>query len=133
MQLLKENEGLKKKTKNFGFNKISSDDNLVKFFTGLPSRDTFLWVSSLVKDKARSYHSSKSVNDHVLMVFMKLRLGLLNKDLALRFQVPDSTVSKIVRSWLPALAKHMKNLIIWPDRATIRQSHSKRNSETVFV
>ncbi|KAK6182408.1 hypothetical protein SNE40_010108 [Patella caerulea] len=53
---------------------------------------------------------------------MKLKLGLMNRDLAYRFDVPECTISKIYRLWLTVLAGYMKHLIVWPDRVTIRQN-----------
>ena len=38
-----------------------------------------------------------SFEDHVLIVLMKLILGLLNKDISLRFGVPAGIISKIYR------------------------------------
>lgn len=43
-------------------------------------------------------------------------------DLAERFRIPVSTVSKVYRIWLPALSTYMRELIIWPERSTIRQN-----------
>ena len=57
--------------------------------------------------------------DHVLLVFMKLRLSFMNVDLLQRYCVPFSTVSKIFRRWLLILASYIKNLIIWPSREAI--------------
>ena len=52
---------------------------------------------------------------------MKLKLGLLNKDLAVRFDISTSSMSKIFRSLVPLIAAHMTNLIVWPDHGTIRR------------
>lgn len=106
----------------FGFNKIKVSDKLIQFYTGLPTRDVFEWVCNLCDRKVKSCHSSLSTYDHVLLVLMKLRLGLLNMDLAERFGIPVCTVSKVFRIWLPALSSYMRELIIWPERSTIRQN-----------
>ena len=53
---------------------------------------------------------------------MKLRLGLLNKDLAYRFDVGDYIISKIFRNWVKPLAASLQNLMVWPDRGIIRQN-----------
>ena len=71
-----------------------------------------IWVTDLVMGKVASCHSSLTSCDHVLVIFMRLRLGLLYKDLAHRFGVPESTMSKVYRTWLPVLSSHLRQLII---------------------
>ena len=44
----------------FGFNKIKVSDKLVKFYTGLTSRDVFEWVCNLCDGKVKSCQSSLS-------------------------------------------------------------------------
>ena len=63
-------------------------------------------------------HACLSV-DHVLLVFMKLRLGLLQEDLAHRFGLELTIVSNVYRLWLPVLSKYVRALIGWPDRNSI--------------
>lgn len=67
-------------------------------------------------------HSSLTISDHVLVVFMKLRLNLLSKDIAFRFEISESAVSKIYRTWLPLLSNCLKMLIVWPESAIIRKN-----------
>jgi hypothetical protein len=54
------------------------------------------------------------MQDHLLLVLMKLRLGLLNRDLAFRFNLSDTSVSRIINQWIPNIANCLKGLIIWP-------------------
>lgn len=62
-----------------------------------------------------------SLQDHFLIVLMKLRLGLTNTDLAYRFKVSRSSLSNICRSWIPAMAKVLRLIIKWPSKeATLR-------------
>ena len=46
---------------------------------------------------------------------MKIRLGLLNKDIAICFNIYNSTVSKIFRNWIPRLTNLFSSLIVWPE------------------
>jgi len=66
-------------------------------------------------------HARLSVEDHVLLVFMKLRLGLLYEDFANRFGLELTIVSNVYRLWLPVLFKYVRALIGWPDRYSIRK------------
>lgn len=121
-KLREENAQLRMKNRNFCFSEIKGADDLVRFYTGLPSASVFIWVTNLVMGKVASCHSSLTSCDHVLIIFMRLRLGLLYKDLGQRFGVPESTMSKVYRTWLPIISSHLRQLIIWPDRATLRQN-----------
>ena len=51
---------------------------------------------------------------------MKLRLNLKNADLAFRFGVAESTVSKIIHKWLSILYISLKFLIRWPTREEVQ-------------
>jgi hypothetical protein len=53
---------------------------------------------------------------------MKLKLGLLNKDVAMRFGVSEKIVSQIFRKWLPVMAEHIQFLIVWPERTALRKN-----------
>ena len=117
---LREENSQLKDTK-FGFRLVKKSDNWLHFFTGFLSVSVFMWVVNCVRGKAAICHSHLSAEDHVLVVLMKLRLGLLNKDIAHRFGMQTSTISNIYRSWLPVISSSLQNLIVWPDRANIRK------------
>ena len=51
-----------------------------------------------------------------MMVLMKLRLNLGDQDLAYRFQVTQSTVSRYFNRWLDVLYTCLSCLITWPGR-----------------
>lgn len=57
-----------------------------------------------------------------LMFFLKIRLNLANEDIAFRFGVNASTVSRHFHRVLDVLSVHTANLIKWPDRDTLRQT-----------
>ncbi|XP_047138940.1 uncharacterized protein LOC124814891 [Hydra vulgaris] len=50
---------------------------------------------------------------------MKLRLGLLTKDLSDRFGISEGLCSSIFKSWLRALAEYLKCFVYTPDLGTI--------------
>ena len=52
-------------------------------------------------------------------LLMRLHLGLLQKNLAWRFQVSDTTVSKDITTWTKLLSKEFSCLITWPSRGQI--------------
>ena len=68
---------------------------------------------------------------------MKLKLGLLNKNLAVCLDISISRMSKIFRSLVPLIAAHMTNVIVWPDHGIIRrhlpQSFKKNFKDCVYI
>ena len=92
--------------RQFNYKTIKNNDADMNFFTGLSCAVLF------VKSKIRPLAKSLSIEDHVLVVLMKLKLGLLNKDIAYRFIVPVHVISRISRAWLPVLATCMALIIV---------------------
>eukprot|EP00112_Aurelia_sp_Birch-Aquarium-sp1_P012053 Seg253.27 transcript_id=Seg253.27/GoldUCD/mRNA.D3Y31 product="THAP domain-containing protein 4" protein_id=Seg253.27/GoldUCD/D3Y31 len=121
----------------FGFSSLRKSQELIQFFTGLPTVAVFLWVVSLVKRDVKKCCQTISAEDHALIVLMKLRLGLLNRDIAHRYGCKDTMISKIYRRWLPALASSLKSLIIWPSRDDVRanlpQSFKRKYRDCICI
>lgn len=57
--------------------------------------------------------------DELFLVLVRLRLGLLEQDLAHRFDIGIATVSRICVTWLKFLNQQLRPLITWPSRAVI--------------
>ncbi|KAK0153149.1 hypothetical protein N1851_005166 [Merluccius polli] len=75
-------------------------------------------------------HNKLTVEDHLLIILMKLRLGLCNTDLA--YTVSKITISNILRSWVPAIslgypamAFILKSLIKWPSKGAVLKNMPK--------
>lgn len=60
------------------------------------------------------------------MTLMKLRLGLLSKDLAKRFDISESLCSRIFLTWLRACSVVLKPLVYIPDEETLIGSKPER-------
>lgn len=77
------------------------DDSKMKFFTGLPSLQTFMLlfssVSSVVPVTAKQ---SLKPTQELLLTLMKLRLNLSEEFLGHLFRIHQSTVSRILRRWV---------------------------------
>ena len=50
---------------------------------------------------------------------MRLRLGLLVKDLGFRFQISSTRVSQIWITWIKLLSNELRCLIIWPSKGQV--------------
>lgn len=70
-----------------------------------------------------------SVEDEFLLVMMKLRLGLTNLDLAMRFNVAEATISNTFITWLNLLFIQLGTLKIWPHRNVILENMPKKFKE----
>ena len=117
----------------------------VNFFTGLQDAATFKIIFDYLSKKGAYMHywkglkntfkdlssprnlnnvslRSMTLEQEFLMVMMRLRLALLNNDLANRFIVSTSVVSSVFTTWIKLIASEMKWLIHWPDRNVIRRN-----------
>ena len=75
-----------------------------------------------MKPYVKRYHLKLTFEDHLLLVLIKIKVGLLNKDIATRFIIHNSRVSKIFRNWIPRLANVLSSLTAWPERGEIRKN-----------
>ena len=85
--------------------------------------------SALETDASSSRDHVLSVEDEVLLVMMKLRLGLTNLDLAIRFNAAEATISNTFISWLNLLFIQLGTLKIWPQRNVILEHMPKKFKE----
>ena len=109
--------------KNEEIYKLREENNLLKtskFFTGL-NCSRLIWLFNKVKSSIKILHKKLSLEDHMFVVLMKLKLGFLNKDLAVGFDISPSRMSKIFTSLVPLIEVRMTNLVVWPDHGTFRR------------
>ena len=136
---------LKKKqlSSKFAVSTIAHDDRKVAFHTGFPTYDFMACfrylgpaVSNLVYWSSNSQKQESSgtplrskapsgrarrlqpVNEF-FMTLVRLRLGLLEQDLADRFGISTSTVSRIFTTWINFLYLRLKDLPLWPPKEII--------------
>lgn len=96
---------------------------MLKFFTGIPTWVIFNGLLSLVNSSLPPTPRSKlSTFEMVVMFFMKIRLNLYDDDLAYRFSVHRTTVSRNFHKVLEVLDVKLSHLIKWPDRETLRET-----------
>jgi len=124
---------------------VKNDDGKVRIYTGFMSFSVFwMFFSVLVKHGAEKLNywegETRSMGekfyqqqgnlkpgrkrflrpiDEFFMVMMRLRLGLLQEHLADIFRVSESTVSRIMNTWINFLYDNCKSLVTWPTREQI--------------
>ena len=119
-ELHAENAVLKQKIETFNssvqrLNLSLLTDYQVTMYTGLP-RKVFecllTWMNPIVRKKGAVHELVPS--QKLLLVMMRLRCNFPQNDLACRFKVEQSSVSRILNQWIPMLKAQLKLLIKWP-------------------
>lgn len=107
---------------NFGVRDVVDDEAKCRFYTGLtwiqfmfvweflgPAKDKVCYWNQQLKTGEKSPSKRPGVRrklsplDEFFLSLVRLRVGLLNADLAYRFGISSSSVSKIVTSWIQFL------------------------------
>lgn len=90
-----------------------------------PSRYDFDLSSPIASIYSQSYgrpgpSRKLHLEQEMLLVMMRLRIGLLIHDLAFRFQTSTSTVSSVFGTWIRLMRLELSPLIIWPSKSVTR-------------
>lgn len=123
---------------------ISKDPELLTFYTGFTSKERFdsfyNWVEPYAKTMIKwsqiqrgrgkeNYKRRRSSGDFALSLYdqlflfmIRLRLGLLETDLGVRFNISTSTVSRIILTWANFLYTMLGQVPIWPTTAQIKST-----------
>lgn len=97
---------------------ILKNDTSSLLYTGFP----LIVFNKHVKYLQQFYTANFKMHtmDQILMTMMKLKLNLLQADLAERFDVSQGLVSRILSYWIDTMEEHMRVYIPWLPRETIR-------------
>ncbi|XP_044181730.1 uncharacterized protein LOC122962612 [Acropora millepora] len=88
----------------------------VRFYTGLPSYDVLLIVFEHVAPHVPRRANVLDSFQEFVMVLIELRLNVPFQDLAYRFNISLSSVSRIFNSWITVMDARLSCFINWPDR-----------------
>ncbi|CAN8017175.1 unnamed protein product [Ixodes persulcatus] len=97
-------------------------DTRVKFYTGVVSVQMFHALLSFILSFWQPELTSLQPQEQLVLVLMKLRLGLLNDDLACRFRVSAQTVGAVFHAWLDILSCNLAKLNVWPSQRAVRRN-----------
>lgn len=117
-RLLTEHEELKEQQRKSKFTYKNLENHQIRALAGVPSCAAFMWLLSLVCLSMKSF-GKMCRGDQLLLVLMKLKLNLTNFDLAIRFNICPTQVSRILKKCVPVMAAKFKFLIKWPGKGTI--------------
>lgn len=133
-------------SKKFGLERFSTDPALIMFYTGFTDYETFKAVflslepnaATMVRWMQMQRHGGTSCElelkgdvfreealpliDQFFMFLTRVRQGFFEDDLAVRFDVSQATVSRILITWANYLYFMLGSLPIWPNRDTIVQN-----------
>ena len=94
------------------FKRLEGDDEQTRFYTGLPSYKIFDFLLEKLKPISLTYDQyGLFAGDQLLLVMMKLRLATVHKDLAYRFGIHVSQVTKNFYHWIDVMSRGLQQLI----------------------
>ena len=123
--------------KRFRYENISKEEKVFRFYTGV-SVTTFRDVLNIIRDsmEGAAYSTSSSAaptelgrprgrsalsaEDELFMVMCKLRHDFPESDLASRFSISQSAVSRLFRPWVLCLSYTFGEIDIWPTQEFVR-------------
>ncbi|KAG7502763.1 THAP domain-containing 11 [Solea senegalensis] len=124
--LKRENQALRESVEKMSLseNSLRNDAEKVKFYTGLPNFfvfETVMWLLAPHMDVTKNVKLSKF--QQLLLTLMRLRLDLRNQDLAYRFGVKVSTVTRTVHRMVNIMSSTLvPTAVFWPSRAELRKN-----------
>ena len=100
---------------------FQENEEKTKFYTGLPSFFILMKVFELCSPHIFSCCSNRlSKFQEFMLVLMRLRLNIPFQDLAYRFGISRSTVSRVFDKRLHVMNNRIDFLVKWPDRDNLR-------------
>ena len=134
--------------RQFSMDKIKDDDAAVLFYTGFPNYGALIsfynfiepklakmqyWKGEKLLKENQSYQMDDnrkkpgpprklSYLDEFLLVLMRLKAGLFVQDLADRFGISTSLVSRICITWINLLYVELKDLFPFPAQELVRKN-----------
>ncbi|XP_064482480.1 uncharacterized protein LOC135395169 [Ornithodoros turicata] len=113
---------------------VLSDDTTLHFYTGFVTLERFERFWRFVEAGYEDYQKSSkgnssrsgrrmvfSVRDQLIVVLMRLRLGLLEQELAYRYQVSLGYISELCSFWIAFLSECLQQTPIWPSKEIVTE------------
>ena len=123
---------------------LKGNDRLTRFYTGMPTYDSFVALTEYLEPKAlqlRAWRSgetstssnldrkggssrcfsSLSIANQLFAVLIRLRRGLDAYDGCIRFKISETTYSRMFATWILFLSKELRTLFPFPSRQKVVQ------------
>ena len=97
-------------------------DDFILHYTGIPNYRILNVIFDFVSSKITPTNTKLTPFQEFMVVLMKLRLHPSSKDLAYRFDVHPSTISRVMLKWLTVMDIRLKPLVMWPEREGVRKT-----------
>lgn len=94
----------------------------VTFYTGMGNFALLLALFSQMEGYVAHCANSLTKFQEFVLFLVKLKLNLQNLDLAFRFGVSESAVSRIFHKWLHVAYCRLKSQIVWPGRDVLQRT-----------
>ena len=130
------------KISRFGIRRFAASDSQIKFFTGFPSyallegfyracqptaMSMIRWSQFLRQQRGETssmrisekHNENTPLFDQLFLFLHKMRLGNTDEELADKFDIGPSTVSRITITWANYLYFVLGSLSVWPSRAKV--------------
>ena len=103
---------------------VKQSDSELKFYTGISNAKLFYYCFELITKGQLTLHNQSALclEDQVLLVLIRLRLGLSEQLLAYLFNINITTVSRIFLRWIPTMYRKFKMLNIWPTKDQVMKT-----------
>ena len=142
-------------SRQFSLEKIKDDNSAILFYTGFPSYEALIsffkyiepklekmqyWKGERLVKGSQPYQEDEnrkkpgpsrklSFLDEFLLVLMRLKAGLFVQDLADRFGVSISLVSRICITWINLLYYELKDIFPFPTQELVRKNMPEEFAE----
>ncbi|XP_065062453.1 uncharacterized protein LOC135689233 [Rhopilema esculentum] len=149
---LRQQTGSEGKPNNFSADGLKDNPKLFRFYTGLPDYETFKIilesfgpaVNNLIYVGSNTNASKIISADHIkrgpkrslpaeqefFLVLVRLRLGLLEEDIAYRAGISTTQFSRIWITWLDFLQSKFRSYPIWPSKSSVMKTMPNCFKET---
>ena len=116
------------------YDEIVLDEDKHAVYTGLPSIATFAFLLRILAVAGFTPFRQLSVKNTLLVLLLKLKLGLKNRDIAYRMGISYTHISSILSRRLTILASACETLIRWPSREAVitNMSNCFRSASTTI-
>ena len=123
------------KKSEFDVQLLEGNDKLTRFYTGMPTYDSFMALVEYLEPKAKEMRvwkgsstkteekqlrsqcfSNLSIANQLFAVLIWLQLGLLITDVSTRFKIPEPTYSRMFTTWICFLSKELCLIFPFPSR-----------------